>query len=162
MRYTESGYTQFDCFEKDERKLSGYGIKKKNPGTVMVTGILERWCEYWTSTWSMSAVPNRETHRVLPCCMIRWQRIFTVWRFTHWEIHRMRRMSSAKPSWKPIKAFGTCGTTVNSKPGSCVSFRYAANGKSPVISRQNSRSAWMISSKLRTMYRRKRQTAVTV
>ena len=27
----------------------------------------------------------------------------TVWRFTHWEIHRMRRMSSAKPSWKPIK-----------------------------------------------------------
>lgn len=37
-----------------------------------------------------------------------------------------------------------------------------ANGKSPVISRQNSRSAWMISSKLRTMYRRKRQTAVTV
>ena len=45
-------------------------------------------------------------------------------------------MSSVKPSWKPIKAFGTCGTTVNSKPGSCVSFRYAVNGKSPVISRQ--------------------------
>lgn len=38
-------------------------------------------------------------------------------------------MSSAKPSWKPIKAFGTCGTTVNSKPGSCVSFRYAAKRK---------------------------------